>query len=107
MVCIDVPEKPPRTAQEPLLPRMLNTAKEYASGTTIHGFAYIANTEHHTVARIFWVLVVILALSITTFQVLSLRNQWETHPVITNLEYNPTDRVYQISCSNNLSTRFS
>ena len=86
MVFIVVPEKSQKSEKKPLLSRILNTAKEYASETTIHGFSYIANTEHHTVARIFWVLVVILALLITTFQMASLRTQWEANPVVTNLE---------------------
>ena len=86
MASTEDPRDPPKIDQEPLLSRILNTAKEYASGTTIHGLSYIANSEHHLAGRIFWVVVVILALSLTTFQMLSLLNQWETSPVITNLE---------------------
>ena len=86
MVFIDIPEKPKKVEEISRWSRILNTAKEYASATTIHGLSYIASPEHPTAARIFWVLVVIMALSSTTFQMLSLRAQWEEQPVITNLE---------------------
>ena len=86
MPSIEVPREPQKNDQKHLLSRTLNTAKEYASETTIHGLSYIANSEHHLAGRFFWVVVVILALSLTTFQMLSLRSQWATNPVITNLE---------------------
>ena len=86
MVFIDIPEEPEKRDKKSLWSRILSTTKEYASGTTIHGFSYIASTEHSRGGRIFWMLVVILALSLTTFQMLSLRTHWEANPVITNLE---------------------
>ena len=86
MVFIEIPKEPEKTDETPRSSKFVNTAKEFASGTTIHGVWYIASSEHSTSARIFWVFVVILALSITAFQMLSLRKQWEANPVITNLE---------------------
>ena len=75
-----------KTDKESIGSGFLNTAKQYASSTTINGCSYIANIEHPIVSRIFWSLVVILGLSVTSFQVVSLYCQWETNPVVTNLE---------------------
>ena len=82
----ECPRRSARRREEKLSTRTLNTAKEYASNTTIHGFAYVANQEHSVVARAFWGFVVLLAVVVTTFQMASLRNQWETYPVITTLD---------------------
>ena len=78
--------KPEKTVKVSTRQMIRNTAKEYASYTTIHGCSYIANSEHPIGGRIFWLFVVILALLITTFQLVSLHIQWETNPVITDLE---------------------
>ena len=86
MILRKVPKKSPQDEQESLLSRMSSRAKAYAEETTIHGFVYIAKEEHPIVSRLFWVIVVILALSFTTFQMLSLHQQWVENPVVTNLE---------------------
>jgi hypothetical protein len=80
------PRRCTRRKQKLLLSRTSNTAKEYASNTTIHGFAYIANQEHPLAARALWLFVVLLAVVITTIQMTSLHNQWKTYPVITTLD---------------------
>ena len=60
--------------------------KEYSMETTIHGLAYISSNNHPKVGRIFWLVVVILAILATTFQLASLYNQWEANPVVTILD---------------------
>ena len=75
-----------RENQETFYSRTVKTAKDYASNTTIHGFAYIANHEHSIAARLLWLGVVVLAVGIASFQLISLRIQWQKNPVITNLE---------------------
>jgi hypothetical protein len=86
MAVIEEPTKSEKTDKESIGSGMLNTAIEYASSTTINGCSFIANIQHPIVSRIFWLLVVILGFSVTTFQVVSLYYQWETNPVVTNLE---------------------
>ena len=63
-----------------------NTSKEFASSTTAHGFAYIVENDRPVVDRLFWGIVVILAISFTIFQMTTLYNQWQDDPVITTLE---------------------
>ena len=63
-----------------------NTAKDYASTSTIHGLSYIFDKDHTTGARIFWVVVVIGAIAFTTYQLVSLNRQWTDSPVITTLD---------------------
>ena len=62
------------------------TAKEYASVTTAHGFSYICNDEYSRGDRILWILIVILAISFTVFQMATLYYQWQEDPVITTLD---------------------
>ena len=61
-------------------------ANLYARATTIHGFAYISNENPSKSSRIFWMIVVVLAISFTTFQMSSLRSQWKNNPVVTTLD---------------------
>jgi hypothetical protein len=68
------------------LKRTLNTAKEYAENTTLHGFAYVANSEHPRSARVLWLLVVVAAIALATYQMATLREQWQTNPVTTTLD---------------------
>ena len=64
----------------------IRTAKEYASVTTAHGFSYICNDEYSCGDRILWILIVILAISFTVFQMATLYYQWQEDPVITTLD---------------------
>ena len=64
----------------------VRTAKEYASVTTAHGFSYICNDEYSCGDRILWILIVILAISFTVFQMATLYYQWQEDPVITTLD---------------------
>ena len=66
--------------------KLLCTTKEYALSTTIHGFSYIADSGHSKTGRIIWTILVTLAITLTTYQIVSLRNQWESNPVITPLD---------------------
>ena len=65
---------------------MNETSKEYASVTTAHGLSYIANEHNSTGDRILWILIVVIAISFTVFQMASLYNQWQNDPVITTLD---------------------
>ena len=66
--------------------KALPLAKEFASTTTIHGVSYITSRDHPKVGRVLWAVVVVLAILCTTFQMVSLYNQWKIKPVITSLE---------------------
>ena len=65
---------------------VLHTTKEYASSSTIHGFAYVFDYRHSVSARCLWTVVVILAFSLTIYQMTSLYTQWKNDPVITTLD---------------------
>ena len=86
MVLREIPKNFEKNDKESPWSKISNTAKKYAEETTLHGFSYIANNEHPTLARFLWVIVVILGISYTAFQMVSLRQQWEVSPVVTNLE---------------------
>ena len=66
--------------------KILRTTKDYASSTTVHGISYVFDDRHPIVARLFWTICVILAFSLTTYQMTSLYTQWEDNPVITTLD---------------------
>ena len=61
-------------------------AKEYASVSTAHGLSYICNEEYSCGDRILWILIVILAIFFTVFQMATLYHQWQEDPVITTLD---------------------
>ena len=66
--------------------KTLETTKEFCDATSIHGFAYISHERNSSIDRIFWSVVVILALSFTAYQVIVLYLEWQDEPVITTLE---------------------
>ena len=66
--------------------KTLETTTEFCEATSIHGFAYISNGRNSGVERLFWFIVVILAISFTTYQVIVLYQEWQDEPVISTLE---------------------
>ena len=60
--------------------------KDYATSTTAHGFSYLAEDGRSILERIFWIIVVVLALVFSYFQTSTLYKQWQDNPVITTLE---------------------
>ena len=67
-----------QTKKNSIRKTILNTTKEYASATTIHGFTYVFDDRHSITARALWAVVVILAGSLTAFQMSSLYLQWKS-----------------------------
>ena len=65
--------------------KIFENTQEFAESTTIHGFAYMAEKKH-SAWRPVWVIVVVLALAFTTWQVTSLYKEWQDEPVVTTLE---------------------
>ena len=70
----------------PITNLVLQNTKEYASSSTIHGFAYIFDHRHSTSARCLWTIAVVLAFTLTAWQMTSLYTQWKNDPVITTLD---------------------
>ena len=66
--------------------RIVDKSKQYSSMTTIHGISYLFSDTISGVERLLWVIVVILAIFFTTFQVVKLYNEWQDKPVITTLD---------------------
>ena len=62
------------------------TFREFASTTTAHGFSYITEEGHSVAGRIFWCIVVILAVLFTTSQMTNLYKEWQDDPVITTMD---------------------
>ena len=60
--------------------------KNYATSTTAHGFSYLAEDGCTVLERIFWFIVVVLALAFSYWQTSTLYKQWQDNPVITTLE---------------------
>ena len=65
---------------------MIHTSKEYASVSTAHGFSYIGDENYSGGDRILWVVIVLLALCFTVFQMATLYTDWQDNPVITTLD---------------------
>ena len=72
--------------QKSVRKKTLDTTSEFCKATSIHGFAYISSDRNSGVERLFWSVVVILAMSFTTYQVVVLYNEWQAEPVISTLE---------------------
>ena len=66
--------------------KTLETTTEFCEATSIHGFSYISNDRNSGVERFFWLIVVILAITFTTYQVAVLYKEWQDEPVISTLE---------------------
>ena len=66
--------------------KIVKTAKEFSSVTTIHGISYVASKDHSTFARAFWIMAVMISMIGTTYQVVSMWTLWGDSPVITTLE---------------------
>ena len=77
---------PKRQMAKSLIQRVLQTCREYASVTTAHGFSYINQDGHSVAERIFWAVLVVLAVLFTSSQMSNLYNEWQNYPVITTLD---------------------
>ena len=66
--------------------RVVDTTKQYSSTTTIHGISYLASDDTSGVERLLWGIVLLFAIGFTTFQVVTLYNDWQDHPVVTTLD---------------------
>ena len=60
--------------------------KEYATSTSAHGLSYLAEDGRSFLERIFWLIVVVLALAFSYWQTSTLYKQWNDNPIITTLE---------------------
>ena len=65
---------------------VMRHVKKYASVTTAHGISYLAEDGLLILEKIFWLLVVCLAVVFMTFQTSSLYKQWQDEPVVTTLD---------------------
>ena len=66
--------------------RIVETTKDYSSATTIHGITYLTDDGTSAVERLLWLVVVILAILLATYQVVKLYKEWQDDPVITTLD---------------------
>ena len=62
------------------------TAKEYASRTSIHGISYISDQALSLVDRILWLLVVLAFVGLATILTWDIWEQWEEDQVVTTLK---------------------
>ena len=61
------------------------TTYEYADNATIHGIFYIFETGRLLFERIFWIIVVILALAFAIGMSVSAYDNWKANPVLTSV----------------------
>ena len=66
--------------------RISETTKDYSSATTIHGITYLTDDDASAVERLLWLVVVILAILLATYQVVKLYQDWQDDPVVTTLD---------------------
>lgn len=62
------------------------TSQEYGAVSTAHGISYVVDHSQSIGERIFWTVVVCLAIIFTCYQIYSLHKDWQNDPVITLLE---------------------
>ena len=84
-MAITTHKKPRRTRKKSTRKNAVETFREFAESTTIHGFAYMADKKHSP-WRPGWVIVVLIAVIFATYQVVTLYTDWQNAPVITTLE---------------------
>ena len=65
---------------------MISTLQDFSTQTSIHGMYYVDSNKHSRLGRILWMLMVVLALACTTYQVVSIWYQWSDDPVVTSLK---------------------
>jgi len=65
--------------------KLVTTSKEYASAATPHGFAYIGKDGRPVLERMFWAIIILLAMSFTVLQMMRVYKEWQDDPVITTL----------------------
>ena len=65
---------------------MISTLQDFSTQTSIHGMYYVGSNQHSRLGRILWMLMVVLALACTTYQVVSIWYQWSDDPVVTSLK---------------------
>ena len=86
MVCFCNPfGKQKLTQSKSTRERIVDTTKKYSSATTIHGISYIFNDVLSGLERLLWSIVVLVAICFTTFQVVTLYQEWQDNPVVTTL----------------------
>ena len=66
--------------------RLMETTKEYASQSSIHGIGYIFDQKLGGLERLLWLIVVAAFLSLATFLTLDTWNQWQEEQVVTTLK---------------------
>ena len=63
----------------------IETVREYSASTTIHGISYLFDRENRALDRLFWVVVVLVAIyGASTFSY-DAYISWQDHPVITSI----------------------
>ena len=72
--------------KRPLKGEIKQHLKGYASSTTAHGIFYIAEDGRSFVERVFWIIVVVLAIGFSYYQTHILYKDWQDDPVITTLD---------------------
>ena len=65
--------------------RLMETTKEYASQSSIHGIGYIFDQKLGGLERLLWLIVVAGFLSLATFLTLDTWNQWREEQAVTTL----------------------
>ena len=80
------PENEKRGKKKSASKKTHETVKQFAKATSIHGCSYIFHKRNSGVERIVWIIIVALALIFTTYQVVTLYQEWQDEPVITTLE---------------------
>ena len=64
---------------------VVNTLRDFASNSSIHGIQYLGDHKHSMRGRVFWMISVCIALTCTSSQVFNIWYQWIDDPVETTL----------------------
>ena len=65
---------------------MMETLKNYSEISTIQGIVYIFQSGQSVAGRLFWILVVVLMMSLAIFWSLQAYWEWQDSPVLTTLK---------------------
>ena len=64
----------------------LDTTREYAENTSLHGIAYVMDRSLHTWERSLWMLVSVTSMILALVWIVLLYRGWDDDPVVTNIK---------------------
>ena len=59
---------------------------KYMQETTLHGLKYITETRRHSLERLFWFVIIVIAWTCGAYMIYMVMNKWKTSPVLVSFD---------------------